>query len=236
MSEPARIIPFGDAALLLVLGEVIDENVNERVHRLAAELGSRLGSRAGWGRAVPAYASLLVPFDPLRMAGPEAESALGALLAEIAPALDRPPSDADAPRGPAGSLERAIVEVAVRYGGDDGPDLDEVAERCGLRAADVVELHAGTTYRVFMLGFSPGFAYLGTLPEPLRLPRRTEPRPRVPAGSVAMAAEQTCVYPQATPGGWHLIGRTDMTLWDARADPPARLQPADRVRFVPVGG
>jgi KipI family sensor histidine kinase inhibitor len=236
VTEPPRIVPFGDAALLVVLGEVIDEGLNERVHRLAAALEIRLSSHAGWGRCVPAYASLLVPFDTLRMPGSEAESALAALLAELGPARAALDSDARTSSDTAGSVGRAIAEVPVRYGGDDGPDLDEVAERCGLRPADVVELHAGTTYRVFMLGFSPGFAYLGTLPEPLRLPRRTEPRPRVPAGSVAIAAEQTCIYPQQTPGGWHLIGRTELTLWDARADPPARLRPADRVRFVPLGG
>jgi KipI family sensor histidine kinase inhibitor len=128
--------------------------------------------------------------------------------------------------------DRPPIEIPVRYGGDDGPDLEGVAGRLGLASDAVVALHAGTTYRVFMLGFAPGFAYLGTLPAELSLPRRTEPRPSVPAGSVAIAARQTGVYPVATPGGWHLIGRTEVTLWDPSAEPPARLAPGDRVRFV----
>ncbi|MFV2065082.1 MAG: allophanate hydrolase subunit 1, partial [Chloroflexota bacterium] len=114
------------------------------------------------------------------------------------------------------------------------PDLEEVAARTGLSVEAVVDAHSGTTYRVFMLGFAPGFAYLGTLPASLQLPRRAEPRLRVPSGSVAIAAAQTAVYPHSTAGGWHLLGRTDTVLWDRSAEPPARLRPGDRVRFVPV--
>ncbi len=99
-----------------------------------------------------------------------------------------------------------------------------------------MELHASVTYRVFLLGFVPGFAYLGTLPEALALPRRGSPRSRVPAGSVAIAGRQTAVYPSATPGGWHLIGRTDARMWDVTAESPSLLRPGQRVRFVPLGG
>ncbi|CAN5664833.1 hypothetical protein BH23CHL8_BH23CHL8_25590 [soil metagenome] len=120
----------------------------------------------------------------------------------------------------------------MRYGGPDGPDLEAVARATGLTSDRVIELHAGTGYRVLMLGFAPGFAYLGTLPAGLELPRRPEPRLRVPAGSVAIAGRRTAVYPFATPGGWHLLGRTDATLWDPTSDPPHRLRPGDRVRFV----
>jgi KipI family sensor histidine kinase inhibitor len=102
--------------------------------------------------------------------------------------------------------------------------------------AQVIELHAATVYRAYMLGFAPGFAYLGVLPEPLRLPRRDTPRQRVPAGSVAIAGAQTAVYPLATPGGWHLIGRTDAVMWDARRDPPALIEAGRSVRFVPARG
>jgi inhibitor of KinA len=233
-----RVVPYGDAALLVVLGEVIDDGLNRRVHRLTAELAGRLRPEAGWQKPVPAYASLLVPFDPARLGSEEALSKLEAALAEAVPGAERAGGEPDradrlGPPGPR-EPESPAIEIPVRYGGADGPDLDEVATRCGLRPADVVELHAGSTYRVFLLGFSPGFAYLGPLPAPLVLPRRDDPRSRVPEGSVAIAAEQTCVYPQATPGGWHLIGRTELPLWDVRADPPARLQPGDRVRFVPL--
>ena len=123
----------------------------------------------------------------------------------------------------------------VRYGGDGGPDLVEVAERLGLAPRQVVELHASVLYRVAILGFMPGFAYLGEVPEALRLARRETPRGRVPAGSVAIAGRQTAVYPAATPGGWHLIGHTDTLLWDIERDPPAILRPGDHVRFEPVG-
>ena len=124
--------------------------------------------------------------------------------------------------------------IPVRYGGADGPDLLEVAERVGLASERVAELHASVVYRVAILGFMPGFAYLGELPQALRLPRRDTPRTRVPAGSVAIAGLQTAVYPAATPGGWHLLGRTDVRLWDIDRDPPAMLRPGDQVRFEPI--
>ncbi|MEQ9164229.1 MAG: carboxyltransferase domain-containing protein, partial [Ilumatobacter fluminis] len=115
----------------------------------------------------------------------------------------------------------------------DGDDLAEVAERSGLSTADVIERHAGATFRVAFCGFSPGFAYLDGLPPELHLARRATPRTRVPAGSVAIAAGFSAVYPTASPGGWHLIGRTDVVLFDVRAEPPARLTPGTSVRFVP---
>ena len=127
-----------------------------------------------------------------------------------------------------------LVEVPVRYGGADGPDLDEVARLHDLRAEDVVEIHAGAEYDAFFLGFAPGFAYLGPLPASIVTPRLDVPRPRVPAGSVAIAGAQTAVYPTETPGGWRLIGRTDARLWDASRQEPALIRPGDRVRFVPI--
>lgn len=127
-----------------------------------------------------------------------------------------------------------LVEIPTRYGGSDGEDLSLVAELTGMNEAEVVDLYGGTEYEVFMLGFAPGFAYLGLVPEAIALPRRATPRPRVPAGSVAIAGRQTAVYPVETPGGWHLIGRTDLVLWDAARREPALLAPGDRVRFVRV--
>jgi KipI family sensor histidine kinase inhibitor len=177
---------------------------------------------AGWGDPVPAYDSVLVPFDPDRLAPTEARRLLVALLAS-AVAHPRPAHE--------GRLHR----IPVRYGGAAGPDLEAVGARLDLTPDQVVEAHAAATYRAFMLGFAPGFAYLGPLPELLRLPRRESPRPRVPAGSVAIAGSQTAVYPTVTPGGWHLIGRTETILWDPRHDRPALLAPADSVRFEPVG-
>ncbi len=219
------IVPFGDEALLVVLGESIDEALNRRVHALAAAVDRDAAeARTPWGTPVCGHASLLVPFDPLRL-GPKAA---GELLEGLIAQIETQPEPEDRASPP--------VEIAVRYGGEGGPDLEEIAERTGLTGYQVVEAHASVTYRVHLLGFVPGFAYLGELPEELRLPRRDEPRTRVPAGSVAIAGRQTCVYPAETPGGWHLIGRTDVRLWLARRDPPALLAPGDRVRFVPAAG
>jgi len=220
-----RIVPFGDAAMLVVLGESIDVELNRRAHALAAAIvRDRARELAAWGSSVPGYASVLVPYDPLRTS-PEAATAR---LAELLTEADSRDARDEAPLPP--------VELRVHYGGDDGPDLRAVAEQTGLDEQAVVDLHAGTLYRVFLLGFVPGFAYLGTLPEVLALPRRSEPRTRVPAGSVAIAGRQTAVYPFSTPGGWHLIGRTDEPLWDLDRVPPARLRPGQSVRFVPYRG
>jgi KipI family sensor histidine kinase inhibitor len=211
---------MGDAALLLTLGDEVSPDFNDLVHRVVAELRPGAVDAAGLGTPVPAYASVLLPFDPDLV--PEA-AARATIRAALRRAIDGP---MPAP-GP-------LVEIPVRYGGRDGPDLAEVAERTGRSEADVVALHAGPEYRVYLVGFVPGFPYLGILPAELDLPRRTTPRVRVPAGSVAIAGRQTGVYPFATPGGWHLIGRTDTPVWDARRNPPALLAPGDRVRFVPA--
>jgi KipI family sensor histidine kinase inhibitor len=219
---PPRIVPFGERAWLLELGDVVDEALNARVLAIAASIEERRARGLdAIERPVPGYASLLLAFDPRRIA----PDAVRALLDEAASDILVTPVSAD---------PRPAIGIAVRYGGSDGPDLHEVAARLGRTPESVVALHAGTTYRVFMLGFAPGFAYLGTLPEELSLPRLAEPRVSVPAGSVAIAGRQTAVYPVTTPGGWQLIGRTDERLWDPSADPPARLAPGDRVRFVPA--
>lgn len=213
--------PFGDRALLLTLGDAIAPSINAQVHRLAAVL--RDAAPVGLGVPVPAYATLLVPFDPARTSTEAARRAVDDALQRV---LDETVVN-DLP-------EPSAVAIPVSYGGTDGPDLGDVAARLRLSEREVVALHSGTVYRVYMLGFSPGFAYLGTLPEELALPRRAEPRVRVPVGSVAIAERQTAVYPSATAGGWHLIGRTEMAMWDPAADPPARLAPGQRVRFVPA--
>ena len=229
----ARVEPFGDAALLVVLGEHVDRAVNDRVHRLAFGLDLRAARMPGLGVPVPAYASVLVPFDPSVLA----EDAVRGVIADAL----RAAGEAVAAKEPAAAPEPAtaadlgpVTHVPVRYGGADGPDLAEVAVRTGLSEDDVVRLHAGAEYRVFCVGFVPGFPYLGMLPEELALPRRSTPRLRVPAGSVAIAGRQTGIYPSDTPGGWHVIGRTDLSAWDPHRDPPALLEPGARVRFVPA--
>lgn len=221
-SEPT-IVPYGDAALLVTFGESIDVELNRQAHALAAIVREDRSALAAWGRPVPGYSSLLVPYDPGRVACPAARDRLRALCTGLAALAGTPAAGSDRP-----------LEIPVRYGGADGPDLAEVAALHGLRPEAVVELHCSVPYTVFMLGFSPGFAYLGVLPAALATPRRRTPRTRVPAGSVGIAGTQTGVYPRATPGGWRLIGRTDAVVWDPLRDPPALLAPGDVVRFRPV--
>jgi KipI family sensor histidine kinase inhibitor len=219
-ADRPRIIAFGDSALLLEVGDQIDLELNRRVHALA----KAVRDVGAWGTPVPAYGSLLVPYDPAEMGVDEAVDRLSALFARAETAAERAPVEADT----------EPLEVPVRYGGEQGPDLDEVARGHGLRPQDFVALHSGVTYTVYMLGFAPGFAYLGSLPPELATPRRATPRERVPPGSVGIAGQQTAIYPMATPGGWQLIGRTDLKVWDPSAEPPAILQPGRRVRFRPV--
>ncbi len=129
--------------------------------------------------------------------------------------------------------ESRCVDFPVVYGGQQGPDLDEVAMHCGMTPSQVVERHSSVEYVVYFMGFQPGFAYLGELPHELAIPRRAEPRLNVPAGTVGIGGEHTGIYPLETPGGWNLIGRTPLVLFDPHREPPALLMPGDRVRFIP---
>jgi KipI family sensor histidine kinase inhibitor len=216
------IRPFGDAALQVTLGAADDPTTLTRVHALAHQVAARQATGEPWGAAVPGLTSVLVPFEMGAWSSTEATARLSDLLGDLV--VDPGPT-------PATRTHR----IPVRYGGDDGPDLADVARRLGLSPERVIELHASVGYRVAILGFTPGFGYLDGLPEGLRLPRRDTPRTRVPAGSLAIAGRQTAIYPASTPGGWHLLGRTSARLWDIQRDPPALLRPGDLVRFEPVG-
>jgi KipI family sensor histidine kinase inhibitor len=220
----ARVAPFGDAAVLVELGRGAVIADARRARSLAGAVEVLRSGEPRLGAPVPAAASVLVPFDPRTADAEEVEELLRPLIA----ALGDPGRGTDPP--PAG-IEHL---VAVRYGGADGPDLDSVARECGLEPGRVVELHSGTAYEVLFAGFAPGFAYLGELPPALRVPRLVTPRTRVPAGSVAIADAMTAIYPQASPGGWRLLGRSDVRLFDPAAAPPSVLRPGDRVRFVPA--
>jgi KipI family sensor histidine kinase inhibitor len=213
-----RVVPLGDSALLAVLGEGVDLELSTRASRLAAAL--RKLATPGVQGVVPAYTAVAVHFDPLITD----TEALARRMTELAAReLAAAPLDV-ASRG-------RLHVLPVRY---DGPDLATVAGRLGLAPAELARRHAERTYRVLFLGFVPGFGYLGPLDPGLALPRRDQPRRRVPAGSVAIAGEQTAVYPVETPGGWHLIGRTETVLFDPARDPPNLLAAGDRVRFEPV--
>lgn len=211
-----RVLPLGEAALL-VEGEPAGDLTNRAVIALARALD--VAAPTGAQLSVPAVNSLLIPFDPLQLTAATLEATIRQLLDELESAPDRP--------------ER-VVEIPVRYGGTDGPDLLEVAAQVGMTPQEVVALHVAPIYRVLLIGFAPGFPYLGPLPEPLQLPRRATPRTRVPAGSVAIAADMSGIYPAVLPGGWHLIGRTEQPLFDPGADPPSLLEPGVGVRFVPL--
>jgi KipI family sensor histidine kinase inhibitor len=204
----------GDSALLLELEPVISLDVNARAIAIAAAL--RDEAIAGVRDVVSTYRSVAVYFDPL-------STDVGDVRASLERAADRPASAVGGRR----------VEIPVEYGGQWGPDIEEVAVFSGHSAESVVRLHSERDYRVFMLGFLPGFAYLGTVESSIAAPRRSVPRDRVRAGSVGIAGQQTAVYPLDSPGGWQIIGHTFMRMFDAEKWPAALLAPGDSVRFVP---
>jgi inhibitor of KinA len=206
-----KVYPLGDTALLAELGTRLDTALNTRAIALAAALKKHRDVR----QAVAAHGTVTVQFDPDHITLDALSKAIRR-LATRRPPLEEP-----------GRLHR----IPVFY---DGPDLDDVARRLGLSRERVIELHAGPIYRVFLVGFVPGWAYLGPLPEELVLPRRAEPRTRVPAGSVAIAGPQTGIYPLDSPGGWHLIGRTSIKLFLPDSDPPSLFRAGDRVKFFPT--
>ena len=195
----------------------MDAGAHERVRSVFLLLREALP--AGVLNLHPAYASLLVDFDPLRVAAAELGDEIRRRLGAVSVTA---------------SAAARLVEVPVCYGGGLGPDLEAVAAHCGLSEGEVIARHAAAEYLVAFLGFSPGFPYLSGLDPALATPRLAAPRTHVPGGSVAIGGAQAGVYPAASPGGWRIIGRTPVRLFDARRDPPALLQMGDRVRFCPV--
>lgn len=221
-----QIDAVSERTLLLRFGDCIDTAINAQVHAAAALLAEP--AMAGIDGIVPAYASLAVHYDlrhwtvvdPTRTA---LQSLSDALLQRLATA------------SPAHVLAQSRrIEVPVCHDAAFAPDLTEIAERSGLNASDVIERHCAPLYRVAMLGFAPGFPYLLGLDSALHVPRRSQPRLQVAAGSVAIGGAQTGIYPSALPGGWHLIGRTPWRLFAADRDPPNRLAAGDFVRFVAI--
>lgn len=212
-----RIVASAEDAFLAVFAEAITAEASAKVAALFADLARAplLGQRD----LHPAYASLLVRFDVLRVPAGRFRRELAARVA----VLD----------GAAAPAQRTLL-VPVHYGGAFGPDLEATAAYCGLSPAELIALHSGAWYRVAFLGFQPGFPYLLGLPTTLRIGRLPSPRARVPAGSVAIANGQAGIYPRATSGGWRILGRTELRLFDPSRDPPTLLQPGDQVRFVPV--
>lgn len=217
MTFPLTLLPAGDAALVAELGDAIDPDLNDAVQALDAALAA--ATPAGLVETVPTYRSLLVHYDPCLT---DAET-LGALLRDLARGLDQAARAAG---------RRWFLPVC--FGGDLGEDLGFVAERTGRTVDEVAALHCAADYRVYMLGFSPGFAYLGGLPAELHLPRRENPRLSTPAGSIMQGGAQAAVSPMVMPSGWHLLGQTPVRTFDLRRDRPFLLAPGDRLRFQAI--
>lgn len=212
-----KIVAASDSSLLVEFGNVISPELHARVlalfHALLAEHDPRIRNLH------PGYASLLIDFDVMQLSHQE-------LSAHVRELIHAAPASRNA--------SARTVEIPVCYDAEFGPDLADVAAHNEISVEDVISLHTSATYFVYFLGFSPGFAYLGGLPEKLRTPRLATPRTRVSAGSVGIAGEQTGVYPVDSPGGWRLIGRTPQRMFDASASLPTRLQPGDLVRFTAI--
>jgi inhibitor of KinA len=220
VSGPAPLVlPLGEAAWTVVLGDTVDRELHARVTQLAARIAG--AGLAGVVEIVPAYAVVTVFFDPLDV---DAEVMREALESICQAASNRRPERSEGAEG-------RLHTIPVVY---NGPDLQHVAEQTELSRSEVIRRHSAPEYHVYVLGFAPGWAYLGDLDPALALPRRPTPRTRVPAGSVAIAGVQTGVYPLTTPGGWHLIGNTSLRMFDPTRDPAALLRVGDRVRFEPT--
>jgi inhibitor of KinA len=212
-----RIIPASDSSLLVEFGTVIAPEIQDRVIGLFHALQAR--EDAHIRNLHPGYASLLVDFDPLAITHEDVATFLESLVSgEFAKTEDDP----------------KVVEIPVCYDAEFGPDQADVADHTRLSVEEVVRVHSGAIYRVCFLGFTAGFAYLGGMPEVLHTPRLATPRRAVAAGSVGIAGGQTGIYPTQTPGGWRLIGRTPLRMFDAQAEPPTRVRAGDRIRFAPI--
>jgi antagonist of KipI len=216
-SASPAIIEMGENALIVSFGNRVSTSLRNCVYSLYAAL--REHEITGVSDLVPAYASLLIRFDPLTVT-------VETVADLVRPLLDR--------RSP-GSLPAARHHVIpVRYGGEDGPELGAVADRHGVSEAEAIRLHSQRIYSVYFLGFLPGFAYMGRVAREITTPRLATPRVRVPAGSVGIANAQTAIYPFSSPGGWQLIGRTDVPIWDPNSLSPALFAPSDTVAFAPT--
>jgi len=223
--EP-KIVPLGENAVVVEFGRVISEDLNQQATGLAKYLAEN--PFTGFVEAVPAYASTTVFFDPHLLypadgiGGPIPSS----VISKVNDAINKMTTGAAA--------SAAVIQIPATFDLESGPDLEFVAAESGLSIDDVTELFTSSSYRVFMIGFLPGFAYMGEVDDRIALPRKQQPRQRVPKGSIGIAGRQTGIYPLESPGGWQLIGRTKIELFTPHAERPTLFQPGDLVRFVPA--
>lgn len=215
MTAQPRILPVGDRALLVEFGNEISKTINAQI-RLATV---QMEALPGLVEIVPTYRSILINYDP--------EQTDYRTLATHIQAMDFAVVEND-------DAIVTLIEIPVLYGGEYGPDLVTVAEHAQLSESDVIRLHAQTDYLVYMLGFMPGFTYLGGLDERIATPRLASPRLKIPAGSVGIAGSQTGMYPSESPGGWQLIGRTPLTLYSPDREPPVFVNAGDYIRYLPI--
>lgn len=215
--DQPRFLPGGDEALFVEFGDEISPELNRRVRNL--KLAIEKQRIPGIIETVPAYRSLLIYFEPLQVHPKE--------LREILFRLSQQPleSELSKPR---------LIEIPTVYGGEYGPDLEFVASHNKLSVNEVIQIHTGTPYLIYMIGFLPGFPYLGGMSAKIAAPRLDTPRTRIPAGSVGIAGTQTGIYPAESPGGWRLIGRTPLKVFDPTREPPALFQAGDYLKFVSV--
>ncbi|MEI6667530.1 MAG: 5-oxoprolinase subunit PxpB [Acidobacteriota bacterium] len=217
MYERPAFLTVGDSAVVVEYGDAIDEATNLCVRRLAAALSLRRDP--GIIEIVPTYRSVMVHYDPLRVPRSQVEAIVLDAEQQLADVFLPPPR---------------VIDIPTVYGGGYGPDLDDVAAWAGMAADEVIALHSGREYLVYMMGFMAGFPYLGGLSPRIAMPRLPSPRTKVPTGSVGIAQEQTGIYPTETPGGWRLIGWTPVRIFDASHDPPVLFEAGDYIRFVPA--
>jgi len=224
LNSPSPLwLPLGEGAVILEWGQEISPDINRCVMEAAAAIIDN--PFTGFQECVPAYASLSVVFDPLVVQsenpGLWPSEVVGKLILELLSGLKT---------GIKATDNGVLHNIPVIY---DGPDLDDLALVHGLSKEEVIDIHMASVYKVYMMGFLPGFAYLGSVDPRIATPRHASPRKKVPAGSVGIAGNQTGIYPLESPGGWQLIGRTEVGLFLPDSDPPCLLRPGDRVQFIP---
>ncbi|PKP34030.1 MAG: allophanate hydrolase [Bacteroidetes bacterium HGW-Bacteroidetes-17] len=212
-----KIIPSGDSAMLVRFGNEITEKINTRVHDLHFMLDEL--KVKGIIEMVPAYTDLLILYDPLKVS----YDGLNQIINEE---IKKP--------GKQGTIKQRIIEIPVCYDEEFGSDLAEVSEHTGLSKDEIIRIHSNSKYLVYMLGFTPGFSYLGGMDERIACPRKKIPRQNIPAGSVGIADKQTGIYPIESPGGWQLIGRTPLNLFNPEREEVFLCQAGDQLQFIPI--
>lgn len=217
MYKKIKFLPAGDTALVMEFGDTIEKEINASIANVVENLKKE--NVDGIVDILPTYRSILINYDPVKLTFDELVKILNGLKT-----------------GDASNVSEYVrlVEIPTLYGGEYGPDIDFVAKHAGLSEKEVIKIHSGTDYLVYMMGFIPGFTYLGGLDERIATPRLKSPRLKIEPGSVGIASNQTGMYPLESPGGWQLIGRTPLKLYDETENPPVFIQAGDYIRYVPI--